>query len=957
MRIVCQKCSAAYAIDDKFVTDKGVRAQCPRCRHLQLVKRGDAASAAPEMPTSPGTASPFLFDLARGTSPGTQSPVAPPPPGPGGLSFGTVPPPPGAPPPPAGFNFDFGAPPPPPAGPTAPAPAAGAPFDFGSLPPPPGPAAPPAGSPAGLSASGALEFVDASPPAPTQPGFTAPMPSTPFGGSSGPFGAPPPTPGPGATLDSMMGMPTSAGAAQVGVKCKSCGKVMTDPFDQALGICDDCRNKAQAPIDGPTPDSDAGRVERVDSSGIHARLSAAQIEKAEAEARAKTLPPPNFDVPPPTAAELGAVRSALRARDSGGRGKVIALVVGVVVVAAIGVAIVIKKPWAKKPPPLVVKSTGGTKPVEGIIQQWRLNYPELQGESAKSAKTYADNGEELLSKDTTLAYLDAEEEFQKALVLDSSDDRAVAGWVLALSFGRAAQIDEQTAKSAESMLLSAEQRSGNPRVFVAHAHFLIARGGNPNDIKVLAERGSNSPDPADKALAALAIGQTFLTKNPQLADTSFKDALKLDPKQKRSYFFMAQLAAMQGRYKDAIANLERRLELDKDQWEAAEELARLYVDVGEVAKAKKVLEAARAAAPRNGRPRLGLAILAYQHLGDLSGAQALLQALVDDRETARGERADALVHLAILARMQGDANRASDLLDQALEQTPDSLPAKLQRFLVLLDKGVASGARMELDALKGRLPDKYLEATLEGRLMVAEERLDDAVRVLSGVQEADARRADALLLAAAAAAKGRKDGKAWELCLKRGLKLDPGVLPVASLTNYYVRPADILAPATGAFVALSPNADEDPNPHLCEGLTAWFAGNTAAAEKAFMQVTAIDSRNAPAYAYRGLISLKKKDLAGAAKSVARALDSSKTAALAHYADAVVLMQSNKPDRAKVAATAALKFNPSLLGAKVIMADVEARNGGGDEARRVLTTVLLNDPLYRDAKRVLYKHAL
>ena len=44
MRIVCQKCSAAYAIDDKFITAKGVRAQCPRCRHLQLVKREAARS-------------------------------------------------------------------------------------------------------------------------------------------------------------------------------------------------------------------------------------------------------------------------------------------------------------------------------------------------------------------------------------------------------------------------------------------------------------------------------------------------------------------------------------------------------------------------------------------------------------------------------------------------------------------------------------------------------------------------------------------------------------------------------------------------------------------------------------------------------------------------------------------------------------------------------------------------
>ena len=47
MRISCQKCAAAYAIDDRVITPKGVRAQCPRCRHLQLVRREDAPAAAP----------------------------------------------------------------------------------------------------------------------------------------------------------------------------------------------------------------------------------------------------------------------------------------------------------------------------------------------------------------------------------------------------------------------------------------------------------------------------------------------------------------------------------------------------------------------------------------------------------------------------------------------------------------------------------------------------------------------------------------------------------------------------------------------------------------------------------------------------------------------------------------------------------------------------------------------
>ncbi|NOK13426.1 zinc-ribbon domain-containing protein, partial [Corallococcus exercitus] len=56
MRIVCQKCAAAYAIDDRLITTKGVRAQCPRCRHLQLVKR--EASAASVTAPAEGAAPP-----------------------------------------------------------------------------------------------------------------------------------------------------------------------------------------------------------------------------------------------------------------------------------------------------------------------------------------------------------------------------------------------------------------------------------------------------------------------------------------------------------------------------------------------------------------------------------------------------------------------------------------------------------------------------------------------------------------------------------------------------------------------------------------------------------------------------------------------------------------------------------------------------------------------------------
>lgn len=954
MRIVCQKCSAAYAIDDKFVTPKGVRAQCPRCRHLQLVKKDDAAAAPPEPPTNPAAApSAFLFDMGGGPPAAAPAPA-------GGMHFGQTAPAPGASaaspfdfnaPTNPGAPVDFGAPPPaaaPAASPfdfaaTAPGGAAANPFDFGG--PPPGAAdsgspfdfgSPPPGAPGGSGGSaspfdfggspGGLDL-DAPPP-PPPPSKPATL--------KGPGGSAPRAPAFPAKPPPPSGEPPPGSTQTVGVKCRSCGKEMTDPFDQALGVCDECRNKAAEPAAAEPPAQKAP-----------ARLSA--------PAAAQPMFPPATT--PINAGDGGRMRTAMRDPDAGGgggKGKLIGVAVALIAVIAIAVGLVIKKPWASKSPPLVVKGNGPARPVDSIIQQWRLKFTDLEGQSAKSL---VDEGEELLVKDTTKSYLDAEESFQQALVLDPSNDRALAGWVLSVAFGRPGQIDEPTAKAAESMLAAAEQRSGDLRVFVSHAHFLIARGGNPNDIKVLAERGLNSKEPRDKALASLAVGQTVLTKNPQQAAQNFREALAIDPKLKRAYFFQAQLAAIQGNYKEATRALERRLELDADQWEAAEELARLLVDVGDPQRAKKVLEAAKIAAPHAGRPRLGLAMLAYQHLNDLKGAEDQLQGIIDDPELPRGEKTDALVHLAAIQRINGDPNKASDTIDRALDNNPESVPARLQKFLILLDKGVASRARLELDGLKGRLGDKYLEATLEGRLLIAEDRLPEAIQTLSSTVEADPRRVDAIFLAGAAAAKARKDGKAWEFCMKRGLRADPNSRPVPSLTHLYVRPADLLKPAVGAYSALVKDLDEDPSPSLCEGLVAWFSEDPAGAERFFARVTNIDSKNADGYAYRAMAALRRKDIGGALKLSARGMDGSKNNAMLYYSQAQAQVMAGKIDQAKVSAQTSLKFGPQLLGPKVILGDGEASQKNADEARRVLTSVLLSDPLYRDAKRVLYKHQL
>lgn len=897
MRIVCQKCSAAYAIDDKFITPKGVRAQCPRCRHLQLVKKdgseptemaevsaadGRAAAAAsqppPALEPSPAAApSAFLFDLE-------------------------APPPPGAP-----RRAEVSAPPPPP-------------------PPPSDPFAPRPAQPQTISNIGTeLDFgefdLGGPPPAPG----SEPMPVD--------FSAPPPEPIEEVPTQPVPSQPSNDASV---VKCRTCGKPLTDPFDQAIGICDDCRSEVDSSNE-PAPPA---------ASVPLARISAPRLTAAPALPVAAAAPP-------------AARRTGSAAIDDGGggtgggRSKVIIAAAAVALLVAGGAVLAIKNPFRRKPPPLAARlAPGAEKPIERAVESWRLRYVDDLGDSSSADHLAA--GEEHLAKDTGSGYLEAEEEFQKALVLDKSSDRAIAGWVLAMAFGRGSSIEDEMAKVAEELLIAAELRGGAGRVFTAHAHLLLARNGNMNDIKMMAERGKNSPSERDQALALLALGQSMISKNPQYAADSFSQALKLDPKLKRAYLAQSQLLLTLGRYREAVENIEKRLELDPDQWEAADALARTWIEVGDVPKARKVYEQARTADPRNFRARLALAILAYQHENNLVEALAQLDAIVaDEGKIEVKDLVEALGHRAAAQRLNGELDAAIASAEMAISHKAQDPHVNLQRFLVAIEQGNELDARAQWPFWKGKLGDPALELALEGTLVLLDGQGNDAMRLFASANEKDPRRIDALLLAGASAAKSKNESRAWEFVLKRGLKADPRYAgPLSVMARFFVRPQDLLRQARGSFAGLAREAD-DPNVPMAEGLIAWFSNDFAAAEKHFARVVAADPSSGEGLAFRALLAVRRKDSGNALKLAQKAIAAERQLALTHYALGMALMATNQFETAKGSFRTAFELEPRLSAARVKLAEIELKQKKPDEARKILTAVLAVDPLYFDAKKALY----
>ncbi len=190
MRIDCEQCHAAFTIDDALISDRGVRAQCPKCGTQRVVKKlaetssgSGSGSGSGSAATAPAAFAPPHNPFASVGAPPAQNPFAPaPPPAPAQDPFSGLPAP-------SANPFGGGGA----QNPFAPPSAAANPF---GAPPSPPPSANPFGAPSAAAASanpfGAPPANPFGPP-PNPPGAPSPNPfAAPSAGppSGNPFGAP-----------------------------------------------------------------------------------------------------------------------------------------------------------------------------------------------------------------------------------------------------------------------------------------------------------------------------------------------------------------------------------------------------------------------------------------------------------------------------------------------------------------------------------------------------------------------------------------------------------------------------------------------------------------------------------------------------------------------------------------------------------------------------------------------
>lgn len=962
MRVTCDKCKAVYAVDDKLIGPKGARAQCPKCKTLQIVRKlevgGAAAAPLPPAPAAaprpsvasaplaaprpvPDASDPFAgIDLGGGPAdsllglgaaakpaapladPFASIPSATPAavPAKGSDLFDLMPHP------GAGTASDlFG---------SSPAkPAAGLPDPFGpapaaALPDPFGPPAAAARPPVAARPSSADPFGFGPPGVP--PASASAVPSTPAGGFEDLFG-PKPTPPSAAAADPFAGPPAAGPVAS----CRSCRKPIPDPFDAALGICEACRAKqthdAAGPVAKPAPAQQpegAGQA----AFGPPAVPPTSEIEFAEKPA-----------APQPRPAKFSGT-AARPSSGSGGIGKWIGLAV-VLAVAGGGAYLWLAKPefLFKKPKPKPLPA------IENRLTEWTM---AGLGTTGTASEHYA-RARKAFLVDKPTSYLEAEEEFKAALVADPSDLKSVAGYVEAFAIGRASRAPEAQVQEARELISAV--LSKQPGLAVAHrarANLFTALNQS-EEARREAEEALALSGPEEKAEALLTLGCTYLRKSAPIAQEKLEAALAKDKSLKRAYLYRGLANEYAGRYAAALADFGERLKLDPDQREALAAQARVHTKLGDFKSARAALATFASKHPNVGEPRVMLVQLAYAAERDLPLAEKTLKELKG--EAAKFDDQDKLqlaTLWAAVARERGDLKTSFARVDEALKIDPAWGPAHFQKMLSHLAANEPEKARGELRAVESKLEDSYRVKEYLGRIEAAAGNTDAAISAFrEAIDRAPSKVTPRLNIAALLVKKGELD-MAWST-MRKALDADPTSVSQIhrQAGDYFEAPVDAVKGLHKAFDIKSDEVNWLPRSYSAVAL--YHAGETDRAQAGLDSVLKSDPTSLASLLYRAQIEIDKKRFDQASKFADRAMKAERQSAVAFYLAGRALEGQKKNENARQMYLSALDRNPSLVPANVrigILSMEEDKEG----AKASLLNALTIDPESLEARVALYK---
>lgn len=478
------------------------------------------------------------------------------------------------------------------------------------------------------------------------------------------------------------------------------------------------------------------------------------------------------------------------------------------------------------------------------------------------------------------------------------------------------------------------------------AEWALCRAQSRTRPAVQSARGASSSAVAE-GVAALERGEA------DSARASFRKALGLNPREAEAHKYLGLLADRAGDLEGAARHFAEAARLAPASAPDRNNYGVILLRLGRAREAAAEFEASLRADPQQPNALVNLAQIRFNHgtAEDLRAAADLFaraDRIEPDAEIARA--------LTVIALRRGDATAAAAHYQTYAERaaaggdtSAGDARARAELGAALLESGLLKEAEAE-SAVAARLDPSSADTAVQlARIQLARKDIRGSGRTLEG---AVARGVESAALYALLAEVYQQAGHpenaipAMRLAIQRDPQSEKyrfayGVL----LTNAY-------APAA-AVIRLEEALKDFPNsPRLwfALGLAHFKQGKDLDAALAFGRAAALDPKFAPAYAYLGLLSVRKGALAEAEALYEKALQADSQLAVLHHLLAEALLQQSDADAARVEShlKRAAQLDPTFVTPRLSLAKLYIRVERWGDAVAELEKVTVLDPESADA---------
>jgi tetratricopeptide (TPR) repeat protein len=830
-------------------------------------------------------------------------------------------------------------------------------------------------------------------------------PSTSLGGRSGaaPFGGPPAPPGLGrptgagisarpdvsdlgGSFDrfgpsepSLGGGGRAAAAAAGAARCQVCGVELTDEFDKVIGLCETHQRERSGQSSAAAPASAAEprvwRVRQLDGSvsgpftateivegldnyrfGAEDQYSRDGIEFSplssfsELRSRKNTSGLLEIEGKKREARAANTKKAAPRASASSSISPTTVALAALVLAAASGAAFLMMNPDLVES--VIAQVREGTRPkgplppnpLRRSLDKWRLAHPDASGTPDEHLAT----ARARMLEDTWRAHQQAQDFFQRVLLLDEDNPLGIAGYVENQVLWRGTMMTEEELRTAEAAVkFAVAVRPDAAPVLRARAAVQLARG-DLSGCRSAAER-ARELDRGD-GLARLYLASSYLEGNVNLAIQEAEAARDAVPQLRRADRVLARAYANAGRYHSAVRVLDKRQ--DNDPGNAAVLLVRADVEreLGNFEEARRLYKQASEREGDVALARLRLGEMALE-LGDRAGAEDQYKLVAEAAEATLAYRAEALAGWARASLASGKRPRADELARQALQLQPKEGAA----LLVAAEVALAAGSATTAIALAERVLEvragEPAALVVIGRAYLRDRKVERAVPRLEEAVQNDPRdlRLRGILASAYLAAGG--SSQAFTV-MRRLAEVDPAERDARPRRGLFALSDDAVREAMTRFHEAAREAPERSVALSSEAAVAFGHGDRARARDLFLQSLDADETNPVALIFLAQLAIERGATEEAERLANQVLRSDRSSAPARLMLGRVAMARGKLREANDELEAALRSQKGLLAAEVERAGLLLREGQKDKAVESLQRLYTVSPQLLRTRRLL-----